>query len=65
MAAVKDAWQPFQSLLELMAAHGWMFPTGWGLAILLHWLTIGAEMHRQIAALNAIRRRTARPRRPR
>lgn len=53
---MKDAWRPFAALLEVMSAHIWIFPTGWALTILLHWLTVGAEVERQRRELSAIRK---------
>lgn len=63
MAAVKDAWQPFEALSKAMSAHSWMFPAGWALAILPHWLTVGVELGEQRRGLRQLRETGQRPKR--
>ncbi|WP_375429578.1 hypothetical protein [uncultured Sphingomonas sp.] len=65
IAAVKDAWQPFEALLKVMSAHSWMFPAGWVLAVLIHWLTIGVELDGQRQGLDRVRKAAVRPKRRR
>ncbi len=53
VAGVKDAWPPFNQLLQLMSANQWMFPLLWSLTIVAHWLLVGIEIEQQRKRLEA------------
>lgn len=47
---------PFQALVTYMYAHNWMFPAGWAVSALGHWLIVAPETNRQRNRLAFIRR---------
>lgn len=55
MAAVKDAWQPFDAALKIMSGHSLIFPTGWAASIVMHWLLVGREVEDQKRAARETR----------